>query len=342
MTDDPFGPEAGDPRYLPELPVPGPPPVPGVVPPPVTPPPPGTPPPGTPVPGSLKPSGADGWRWYYALLAFFGGLVVSQIAVLIIGVIWVATSGKDLDVLQDDSSFIVVASAVNEILFIATAVFVARMSGSFAWRDFGLVRAPFKRTVILMAAVMATYFLILGIYNELVNLAPDDAPEKLGAGAGELRMLCFALLVAVLAPIAEEIFFRGMIFRALWNGIGLWPAAIVSGLLFGALHIDAGTAERLLQVVPLAILGVSFALLYSWTGTLYSTIALHATNNAIAVAAFAEEHNSDFGLVLAGVLWVLMMLGCGFGYLVTDRKTDVPPNEFPGGGDGPVEYALPR
>jgi membrane protease YdiL (CAAX protease family) len=303
----------------------------------VTPPPPGTPPPGT-----LGPSGADGWQWWYAVLAFFGGLIVSQIAVLIVGGIWVLASGKDLTVLQDDSSFIVVASAINELLFIATAVFVARMSGSFRWRDFGLVRAPFWRTLALMGAVMASYFVILGIYNVLVNLAPDDAPEKLGADAGDLRMLFFALLVAVLAPIAEEIFFRGLIFRALWNGWGLWPAAIVSGLLFGALHIDSTTTDRLLQVVPLAVLGISFALLYSWTGTLYSTIALHATNNAIAVAAFADKHNSDFGLVLAAVLWVLMMIGCAVGYRVTDRQTDVPPGGFPGGDDGPVEYALPR
>jgi membrane protease YdiL (CAAX protease family) len=155
-------------------------------------------------------------------------------------------------------------------------------------------------------------------------------------------MFFFAILVAVLAPIAEEIFFRGMIFRAFKNGMGLWPAAIVSGLLFGALHIDALSSERLLQVVPLAVLGVSFALLYSWTGTLYSTIALHATNNAIAVAAYADKHHSDFGLALSGVLWLLMMLGCGFGYLITDRRSDVPPGGISGTGAGPVEYALPR
>jgi membrane protease YdiL (CAAX protease family) len=231
---------------------------------------------------------------------------------------------------------------INEILFIATAVFVARLSGSFAWRDFGLVRAPFWRTVVLMGAVMGTYLLILGAYSELIHLAPDDAPEKLGANSGNTHMFFFALLVAVLAPIAEEIFFRGMIFRSLWNGMGLWPAAIVSGVLFGALHIDATTSERLLQVVPLVVLGVSFALLYSWTGTLFATIALHATNNAIAVAAFAHKEHSDFGIALAGVLWILMMLGCGFGHLLTDRKSDVPPSGLTGGGDGPVEYALPR
>lgn len=333
MTDDPFGPKAGDPRYLPELPVPGPP----AVPPPVTPPPPGTPP-----PGSLGPSGADGWRWFYALYAFFGGLVVSQIAVLVISGIWIAATDTTLEKLSDDSNFIVVASAVNQLFFIGTAVFVARLSGSFRWRDLGLVRAPFWKTLALMAAVMGSYLVILGIYNQLVNLAPDDAPEKLGANAGDLNMLFFALLVAVLAPIAEEIFFRGMIFRSLWNGIGLWPAAITSGLLFGSLHIDSLSNDRLLQVIPLAVLGISFALLYSWTGTLYATIALHATNNAIAVAAYAEKHNSDFGLVLAGVLWTLMMLGCAFGHLVTDKKSDLPPGGLSGSGDGPVEYALPR
>lgn len=334
MTDDLSGPPPDDPRFLPELPVPGP----HGMPPAVTPPPPGTPP-----PGSLEATGADSWRWYYALIAFFGGLLVSQIAVLIIGGVWALSSGKSFEVLNENSTFIVVASAVNELLFIATAVFVARMSGSVSFKDFGLVRKPFWPTLVRMAGVLASYFIMLAVYNQLVHLAPDDAPDKLGAATSTLHMFVFALLVAVLAPIAEEVFFRGMIFRSLKNGMGIWPAAIVSGLLFGALHIDATTSERLLQVVPLAVLGISFALLYAWTGTLYSTIALHATNNAIAVAAFADKHNSTFGLVLAGVLWVLMMLFCGYGHYFTDRggRSSSPPG-FSGTDGGSVEYALPR
>ncbi len=315
------------------MPVAGPP----VVPPPTTPLPPGTPP-----PGSLGPTGAERWRWYYAAYAFFGSLIVSQVVVLVIGGIWAAVGDKDLTQLQDSSGFIVAASAVNELFFIATAVFVARMSGSFHWRDFGLVRSPLRRTVVLTVAMLISYFAFLAIYSQLVQLAPDDAPEKLGANAGNLQMLFFALLVAVLAPIAEEVFFRGMIFRALWNGIGLWPAAIVSALLFGSLHFDALTSERLLQVIPIAVLGISFALLYAWSGTLYAAIALHATNNAVAVAAFAEKNNSDFGLALVAVLWVLMMLGCGLGHRLTDKRIERPRGGLTGGGDGPVEYAVPR
>jgi membrane protease YdiL (CAAX protease family) len=311
VTDGQNGASPPDPRPLPERPVPGPPVLP------VTPPPAGTPP-----PGSLRPSGAEHWRWYYALIAFFGGLIVSQVAVLIIGGIWATTKGIAFDQLEKDSMFIVVASAVNELLFIATAYFVARLAGRVTWRDFGLVARRFWPTVGRIATVLVGYLALLAAYNALVKLAPDDAPDKLGASGGTLNMLLFGLLVAVLAPIAEEIFFRGMLFRALRNGAGLWPAAIISGLLFGSLHIDATTTERLLQVVPLVVLGIAFAMLYNWTGTLYSTIALHATNNAIAVAAYAGKQHSDFGLVLAGVLWLAMMLLCTLGPRLTDRRRD--------------------
>ncbi len=322
MTDASNGPQIPRPHYLPEMPVAGPP----AIPPPVTPPPGGVPP-----IGGLQPEGADRWRWYHALLAFLGGFVAGQIAILIIGGAWASIEGVSFDSLSDNSSFILVASAVNEVFFIVFSYVVARMTGPVTARDFGLRRAPFWPTVWRMAAVMVGYFVLLAAYSSLVNLEPDTSPDKLGAATSDTHMLFFAILVGVMAPIAEEFFFRGFLFRALRNGLGLWAAAVVSGILFGALHIDSGSAERLLQVVPLAILGVSFALLYAWTGTLYATIALHATNNSIAVAAYAEKNNSDFGIALAGVIWLLMMLGCTFGYLLTDRRRR-----------GDVEYALPQ
>ena len=43
--------------------------------------------------------------------------------------------------------------------------------------------------------------------------------------------------VAVAAPIAEEIAFRGYLFAALTTWRGPWPAALVTGLLFGAAHV---------------------------------------------------------------------------------------------------------
>lgn len=287
-----------------------------------------TPPnPGQPAPSeapdrtALAKRGADAWPWYYSLAAFFGGFVAAQVVIVFLVVLWLLFGGDP----EVDTWFTVFASAVNAVVLVSAAVFIARMSGPVTTRDFGLLRAPFWRTVGKSLAIMASYFVILAIYSELVNLTPDDAPEQLGADTGWLGMLGFALLVAIVAPIAEEVFFRGMVFRSLMNGIGLWPAAVVSGVLFGAVHIDSFDEDRLLQVVPLAVLGVAFAVLYIWAGTLYAPIALHATNNALAVLVFAEDNDSTFGMVLAGVLWLAMMAFCVLAPRLSDREDDAAP-----------------
>lgn len=288
--------------------------------------------------GLPEKTGADAWPWYYSLAAFISGFIFSQILIGILYAAWLGAGGKP----DDDTWFLVVASGINSVVFVVAAVTIAGMSGSVSARDFGLVRAPFGQALGKSVAVLVSYFILLAIYNQLVNLAPDDAAEKLGADSGTLGMLAFAILVAVIAPIAEEIFYRGMVFRALANGVGIWLAAIISGVLFGAVHIDSLESERLLQVIPLGLLGIFFAILYAWSGTLFAPIALHATNNALAVAVFASDQDSTFGLVAIGIIWPLMMLLCVFGSRLTDREAPSPPSEpFFVNPERPVQYRPP-
>ncbi|MGB1582298.1 MAG: lysostaphin resistance A-like protein [Solirubrobacterales bacterium] len=270
-------------------------------------------------------TGADAWPWYYSLTAFIAGFVVAQVFIVFLFAFW-AIAGGDA---ENDTWFTVFASAINSVVFVAAAVFIARLSGPVTARDFGLIRAPFGQALGKSIAIMVSYFIVLAIYNQLVNLTPDDAPEELGANAGILGMFAFAVLVAVVAPFAEEIFYRGMVFRALANGVGVWLAAIISGVLFGAVHINSLDGDRLLQVVPLGLLGILFAILYVWAGTLYAPIALHATNNALAVLVYAEKQDSTFGMILSGVLWLLMMVACTVGWRLTDRDRGGMPPTLP-------------
>lgn len=84
--------------------------------------------------------------------------------------------------------------------------------------------------------------------------------------------------VGVLAPIAEELLFRGGIFGFLRSRYGLWPSAIVSGALFGLAHFDsAGVA------VASMLLGIVAAWAYERSGTITTPIALHIMNNTGAV-----------------------------------------------------------
>lgn len=290
--------------------------------------------------GLPEQTGADAWPWYYSLVAFISGFVFSQILIGILYAAWLGAGGKP----DDDTWFLVIASGINSIVFVVAAVTIAGMSGSVSARDFGLVRVPFGQALGKSIGVFVSYLILLAIYNQLVDLAPDDAAEKLGADAGTLGMLAFAILVAVIAPIAEEIFYRGMVFRALVNGVGVWLAAIISGVLFGAVHIDSVDSERLLQVVPLGLLGIFFAILYAWSGTLFAPIALHATNNSLAVAVFANDQDSTFGLVVIGIIWPLMMLLCIFGSRLTDRGDQEPPppsEAFFANPERPAQYPPP-
>jgi membrane protease YdiL (CAAX protease family) len=89
------------------------------------------------------------------------------------------------------------------------------------------------------------------------------------------------LAVAVIAPFAEEIVFRGFIYGGLRARFGVAVATISSTLFFTALHFSIE------QFIPIFVLGLFLAWLYEKTGSLYPGIILHATNNAIALLLLA-------------------------------------------------------
>jgi membrane protease YdiL (CAAX protease family) len=84
--------------------------------------------------------------------------------------------------------------------------------------------------------------------------------------------------VVALAPLFEEVVFRGAIYRGLRGLAGVWPAALGSGLVFAAIH---GAAP---QALPILVLGVLLALCYERAGTLLAPITLHALHNGAALA----------------------------------------------------------
>jgi membrane protease YdiL (CAAX protease family) len=103
--------------------------------------------------------------------------------------------------------------------------------------------------------------------------------DRLGANRSAVALVAVLLLTCVIAPVCEEFFFRGYFFTALRNWRGPWPAAIVTGLVFGGIHAGSAPAAFL---VPLAFFGFVLCLLYWRTRSLYPCIALHALNNSVA------------------------------------------------------------
>jgi membrane protease YdiL (CAAX protease family) len=84
---------------------------------------------------------------------------------------------------------------------------------------------------------------------------------------------------AVVAPIAEEIFFRGFVFAGLREHYGWQKAALTSSALFAAIHLTP-TA-----IVPIFILGCIFAYLYQRSNSIWPAILMHVLTNALALGA---------------------------------------------------------
>jgi len=98
---------------------------------------------------------------------------------------------------------------------------------------------------------------------------------------GGIGVLLLALLVtAVAAPICEEVFFRGMLFRLLRTRVPLWAAVLLSAIAFGLAHASPAVSAALLPTFM--YMGIVLAVVYVRTGWLTNNILLHSLSNAIA------------------------------------------------------------
>tara|TARA_Y100000766_G_scaffold170304_1_gene146254 strand:+ start:5429 stop:6319 length:891 start_codon:yes stop_codon:yes gene_type:complete len=93
-----------------------------------------------------------------------------------------------------------------------------------------------------------------------------------------LVFVSMGVVACIGAPLAEEVVFRGYIYTMVKRMAGLPLAVILSGVLFGAVHMN------LVALLPLTVLGIILALSYEYTGSLWAPIAIHFCFNAGAVA----------------------------------------------------------
>jgi len=93
-----------------------------------------------------------------------------------------------------------------------------------------------------------------------------------------------AVMAAVLAPVCEEVYFRGFLFQGLRGHMRFLWAAPISAVAFAFVHVEP------LRFFGLAVMGLILAAVFERRHTLASSIAAHATINAIAlIALFATR-----------------------------------------------------
>jgi uncharacterized protein len=257
------------------------------------------PPPPPPDRPELPEGAAPRWPAWYAGVGF----LVALIATLIVVGILAAATGATAD--DEDPTFTIVATFLQGLIFIGTAVLFASFTRKPKAEQFGLRPTRFWPAVGWAALGMLSFYALVALYSVIVQPdAEQSVAQDLGADQGTFGMIAAGFMVICVAPVAEEFFFRGFFFRALRSRWSVLGAAAIDGLLFGVIHYDFTGADALLILPPLAILGFIFCLVYERTGSIYPTIAMHSFNNAIAYGV--TIHNGSVSLVLGP----LMLLAC--------------------------------
>ena len=148
--------------------------------------------------------------------------------------------------------------------------------------DIGLTRLPRWTDIFLTPAGLIVYLICASI---LIFIASKvfpwfDVDQVQDVGFDQLGqryeyLLAFASLV-IIAPIAEEIIFRGYLYGKLKKFVPIWVAILATSLLFGAIHGAWNLA------IDTFVLSIVLCLLREISGNIWSSILLHMVKNGIA------------------------------------------------------------
>lgn len=121
---------------------------------------------------------------------------------------------------------------------------------------------------------------VIVVWDVIAGHPPGPSNQFPGVDFGIVEILLGVVLVVLVTPIGEEVFYRGFVFGGLRARMGFWAAALVSAALFGLSHLAGGAV-----LVPLLfVFGLSQAFLYERRRSLVAPIAAHAMFNLIGFA----------------------------------------------------------
>ncbi len=169
------------------------------------------------------------------------------------------------------------------VQFLATILFVYLFAVLFKqgkWRDLGLRPArlaDFGIYGILGGILLIIMVLIMGLVLKYFqpDLQPQSIEEMLRSTSRLPDFLVLTAAATILAPISEEIFYRGMVYPLFRKYLGTAWGAVAAGMIFGLAHYD------LWRALPLALGGVALCYIYEKSGSILVSMAAHGVWNGI-------------------------------------------------------------
>lgn len=149
---------------------------------------------------------------------------------------------------------------------------------------------------------LSFYFLIILAMGLMVASSPEL--QKMGEDFSEMmsplmegNLTLKVIALVIMAPIIEEVIFRGLTYNYLRRVSPVWAAVLLQSMIFAASHISS------YQVIYVLMLAPVLALLYEWTGSLLPPILAHMAFNGASVV-MSHAGDSAQGFIQFGLLLV--------------------------------------
>jgi membrane protease YdiL (CAAX protease family) len=173
----------------------------------------------------------------------------------------------------------VLSQIATALGFLLVPIALAATRGAKSFREIfqRLGLRGFQPSALKWMGLTIVLYLAFNFFYSTVITEPHQRDIARGFGAIPIQII----LIVVAAPVSEEICFRGMLFGGLREKLPRIGAALICGLIFGALHALTGVTA----VPPLIVFGFLLALLYEKTGSIIPGMLLHMLNNIVALAS---------------------------------------------------------
>lgn len=175
------------------------------------------------------------------------------------------------------------SSLVQTLFMISLPACIAVLKYRHSFRDLGFVKGGFWQAVpqgLKWGGGLFVTVMILGIFSSIFFPGEPDLQDfakilLMVDSQGEF-ILAFIMGV-ILAPMGEEVYFRGFLYPALRQRFGVKKGILFTALFFSFLHFDV------YRFIPIAVGGLGLTYLYEKTGNLWTNIIAHGVWNGVMI-----------------------------------------------------------
>lgn len=233
------------------------------------------------------------WNGWDLIWITFGILFSLVGGTLVIGGLFRITGQFHLQSPGSATTLSVASAALEVVAFIGSVYFLGLRRRHLSWQavrlrppgknwwyyalGIGLLAIPVSGLIALLIQS------ILGLPQTNPQL-PFIAPEGFN-WFGAIGMLLFG---GIIAPFAEELVFRGVLYQWLRDRYGLWPGILISSLIFGIAHGDIAVGGAA------AVLGIVLAWTFEKSQSIWPPVLIHVINNGVKIILL-------YGMLAAGI-----------------------------------------